>query len=125
MQILNLKEIAKEFLILCAHGESRKAFKLYVGQNFKHHNAYFKGDPDSLMLAMEEGAKENPNKIFEVKRIIQDGDLVSLHSYIQQTENNLEYAVVHILKFENFKIIEAWDVIQPFPENMVNENGMF
>jgi predicted SnoaL-like aldol condensation-catalyzing enzyme len=119
------KEIGKHFLNLCAFGDAKKAFELYVGPNFKHHNAYFKGDANSLMNAMDESAMQNPNKIFETKQIIQDGNLVALHSYIQQTKNNLEYTVVHILKFENDKIIEAWDIIQPFPEEIVNENGMF
>lgn len=122
---MTLKEISKDFLILCAFGNPREAFKLYVGNNFKHHNAYFKGDAHSLMIAMEESAKENPNKIFEVRQMIQDGDLVALHSYIKGTENDLEIAVVHILKFDNSKIIELWDIIQPFPEDKVNENGMF
>lgn len=122
---MSLKEISKDFLTLCAFGNSREAFKLYVGKKFKHHNPYFKGDAASLMLAMEENAKENSNEIFEVKQIIQDGDLVALHSYIKQAENNLDIAVVHILKFENEKIIEMWDIINPFPENIINENGMF
>ncbi len=32
------KEIAKEFLTLCAKGNSREAFDLYTNKNFKHHN---------------------------------------------------------------------------------------
>ncbi|MCB0751280.1 MAG: nuclear transport factor 2 family protein [Ignavibacteriae bacterium] len=118
------KEIAEDFLIKCSAGNSREAFKLYVGENFKHHNPFFKGDGKSLMLAMEESSKTSPNEIFEVKQILEDGNLVAAHSYIKQP-NNYEIAVVHILKFENKKIIELWDVIQPFPENMLNENGMF
>ncbi|MCB0746825.1 MAG: nuclear transport factor 2 family protein [Ignavibacteriales bacterium] len=118
------KEISKDFLNLCAFGNSKKAFELYVDKNFKHHNAYFKGDADSLMIAMEESHKNSPNKIFEIRQIFHEGDSVALHSYIQ-TESNLEIAVVHILKFENEKIIELWDIIQQFPENIINENGMF
>lgn len=121
---MKLKEIAKDFLNLCAEGNSRKAFKLYVGNDFKHHNPYFKGDSDSLMVAMEQSDKVRPNEIFEIKQIIEDGNLIATHSYIRQAENS-EFAVVHILKFENEKIVEMWDVIQPFPENMINENGMF
>ncbi len=119
------KDIAIDFLTLCAKGDSRKAFNLYVGNNFKHHNPFFKGDSQSLMIAMEESAKTNSNKIFEIKQIIEDGNLIVLHSYIKQTENNLEIAVVHILKFSNDTIIEIWDIIQPFPENIINEYGMF
>lgn len=122
---MTLKEIGRDFLNLCAFGNPKKAFELYAHKNFKHHNAYFKGDANSLMIAMEESAKQNPNKVFENNKIIQEENLVAVHSYIQQTENNSEYAVVHILKFENNKIIEAWDIIQPFPEKIINENGMF
>jgi len=121
---MTIKEIAKEFLTLCAKGKSREAFNLHIAKNFKHHNAFFKGDSNSLMTAMEESDKINPNEIFEIKSILEDGNLVALHSYIKQPENS-EFAVVHILKFENDKIIEMWDIIQPFPENMMNENGMF
>ena len=121
---MSLKEISKDFLTLCAFGNPREAFKLYVSKNFQHHNAYFKGDADSLMTAMEESGKGNSNKIFEVKQIIQDNDLIALHSYIK-TDTNTEIAVVHILKFSDKKIIEMWDIIQPFPEKMTNENGMF
>lgn len=119
------KEIAIDFLTLCAHGNSREAFNLYAGNNFKHHNPYFKGDSQSLMVAMEESAKTNPNETFEIKQIIEDGNLIALHSYIKQAENNLEIAVVHIVKFENSMIAEMWDIIQPFPENIINEYGMF
>lgn len=118
------KEIAKDFLIKCSDGKSREAFKLYVGKQFKHHNPYFKSDADSLMTAMEESSKTSPNENFEVKQIIQNGNTLALHSYIKSSEN-MEYAVVHILKFENKKIIEMWDVIQSFPEIIENENGMF
>lgn len=121
----SLTEIGKDFLTLCAFGNPRKAFSLYADKNLKHHNAYFKGDADSLMIAMEESAKENPNKIFEIKHVIADGNMVAFHSFIKQSKNETEFAVVHILKFSNNKITEFWDIVQPIPEEMLNENGMF
>lgn len=120
-----LKEIGQEFLTLCAAGNSREAFKLYADKNFKHHNAFFKGDADSLMIAMEESSKENPNKVFEIKHIIKDEDMVVYHSYIKQSNNDLGFVVVHILKFSNEKITEMWDMHQEVPKDMVNENGVF
>jgi hypothetical protein len=38
------KEIARDFLKLASKGQSRKAFELYISDNFKHHNVWFKGD---------------------------------------------------------------------------------
>lgn len=124
MPLTTLKEIGKDFLTLCAAGNSREAFKLYAHTSFKHHNAFYKGDADSLMIAMEEVAKVNPNKIFDIKHIIMDGDLVAYHSFLKQSNSDTGFAIVHILKFSDNRIIEMWDMHQPIPENIVNENGM-
>lgn len=119
------KEIAKHFLALCAHGSSREAFKLYVGADFKHHNAYFKGDAHTLMVAMEDAHKANPNKVFEIQRALEDADLVAVHSRVRQARADSDFAVMHIFRFTNGKISELWDFGQLEPENIPNENGMF
>ena len=62
METSNFKQMARDFLLMTAKSDSREAFKKYVGQGFKHHNVYFKGDADSLMLAMEENAKKIPRR---------------------------------------------------------------
>jgi len=122
---MSIKETALEFLRLCARGDSKEAFRLYVAPGFKHHNAFFKGDADTLWKAMEDAAKEYPNKIFETKRALQDGNLVAVHSHIRQVPDSLGAAVMHIFRFENNSIVEMWDFGQPVPENSPNENGMF
>ncbi|WPO78778.1 ester cyclase [Flavobacterium sp. KACC 22761] len=119
------KEIARDFLKLAANGHSHEAFRLHVGKKFKHHNAYFKGDADTLMLAMEESARTNPNKIFKIHHILEDGNLVAVHSHLKQNSKDIGFAVVHILKFKDDKIIELWDLGQPIPTETINENGMF
>jgi predicted SnoaL-like aldol condensation-catalyzing enzyme len=78
-----LKEAAMDFLRLASSGKVHEAFQLYIGQDFKHHNPYFKGDRRSLMTAMEENAQKNPDKIFDVKRALQDSDLVAVHSHVR------------------------------------------
>lgn len=119
------KEIAKDFLQLASKGESRKAFELYVSDNFKHHNAYFQGDGHSLMVAIEVSAKKNPNKILEIQRALEDGNLVAVHSRVKQTQSDKEIAVMHIFRFENDEIVELWDFGQAVPSEVINENGMF
>jgi len=120
------KEIAQNFLKLASKGEGREAFQLYVADKFKHHNAYFKGDRHTLMTAMEENAITNPNKIFEIQRALEDGDLVAVHSRVEQAgENGWVGAVMHIFRFDNDKIVELWDFGQAVPADIVNENGMF
>ena len=77
------------------------------------------------MLAMEENAIKNPDKVFEVKRVIGEGDIVAVHSHVKQNQADLGGAVVHIFRFHNGLIVEFWDVGQPIPENSPNENGVF
>ncbi|HJV47087.1 MAG TPA: nuclear transport factor 2 family protein [Bacillota bacterium] len=120
-----LKEKAILFLQLVASGEVREAYRRYIGPSFRHHNPFFRGDADSLMLAMEENATKNPHKILEVKRAIEEGDIVVVHSHVKQKQEDLGGAVVHIFRFHNNLIVEFWDVGQPIPDNSPNENGVF
>lgn len=117
--------MAQDFLKLAAKGQSRQAFELYISSGFKHHNAYFKGDGNSLMTAMEGNARKNPDKVFEIQRALEDGDLVAVHSRVRQAPGDSGAAVIHIFRFENDEIVELWDFGQTVPDNMVNENGMF
>ena len=119
------KEIAQEFLKLVARGNARDAFSHFVDAHFKHHNAYFKGDSESIIKAMEEDARMNPDKIFEIHRVLGDGNMVAVHSFVKQSSSDPGAALVHIFRFNKFKIAEIWDVGQPIPEELVNENGMF
>lgn len=120
------KEIAQDFLKLASSGEPRKAFERYVADEFKHHNAYFKGDRQTLMLAMEEAHRQSPNKVFEMQRALEDGNLVAVHSRVEQAgEHGWAGAVMHIFRFDDDKIVELWDFGQGIPEEMINENGMF
>lgn len=120
-----LKEKAVSFLQLVASGKVREAYHKYISPDFRHHNPYFRGDADSLMLAMKENANENPYKVLEVNQVIGEGNVVAVHSHIKQTQDDLGAAVVHIFRFDNELIVELWDVGQPIPENSPNENGVF
>lgn len=120
-----MKDIAIAFLHMAASGQAVAAFEKYASPDFKHHNAYFKGDAISLRDAMQENAALNPGKIFEVQRALQDGDLVAVHSRVSFSDKPLTIAVVHIFRFSENKIVELWDIGQPAPETMPNENGMF
>ena len=119
------KEIAVAFLKMASSGNVREAYSKYVGAGFRHHNPFFEGSAESLMAGMEENARQNPNKVMEVKRVIAEGEFVVTHSHVRQNPDALGVAVVHIFRFEQGKIMELWDLGQPVPEKSMNENGMF
>jgi len=125
MKTSDYKQVASDFLMLASKGQAREAFDKYSGNNFKHHNIYFKGDSESLIKAMEDNAIKNPDKTLDIKRILQDGNLVATHSHVRQNPADPGGAVVHIFRFENDKIAELWDLGQAVPLETVNENGIF
>ena len=120
------KEIATSFLKLASSGSVREAYEKYVHPDFKHHNAYFKGDRESLLVAMEEAVAKNPNKSIEVVRTLEDGALVATHSrVVRSAQNAPDIAVVHIFRFKNDKIIEEWEAGMEVPKDSPNANGVF
>ena len=74
---------------------------------------------------LEANAQKNPDKVFQIKLALEDGDRVATLSHVRQNPHDRGGAVVHVFRFEGERIAELWDVGQPIPEQMVNENGMF
>ncbi|BCB03908.1 nuclear transport factor 2 family protein [Bacillus sp. KH172YL63] len=123
--ILSNKDRAVTFLQMVAKGNVKDAYHQFASSDFLHHNPFFKGDAASLMNAMEANAEQNPDKRFEVKRTIAEGEQVVVHSHVKQNPEDPGAVVVHIFRFQDGLIAELWDVGQLIPEDSPNENGVF
>jgi predicted SnoaL-like aldol condensation-catalyzing enzyme len=119
------KDVAVTFLKRASSGDVRDAYSKFVGTGFRHHNPFFEGTTAALSTGMEENALKNPDKIFEIKRVIGEGDFVVVHSHVRQKPEDLGAVVVHIFRFEDGRIAELWDVGQPVPADSPNQFGMF
>lgn len=119
------KAIATEFITACAHGHSKEAFSKYSHPDFAHHNPYLPSDAHTLMISMHEEGLENPHMQFRIVHILQEGDMVAIHSRMAKSPESQEHALVHFFRFSDDKIIEMWDITQALPDIMVNEKGMF
>src|ERR1044071_10253798 len=97
------KDIAISFLNNAATGRLEEAYK-HVSANFRHHNAYFPGDTESLKAGMADAHKKFPNTKIDIQRAIAEGDLVAVHSRVQHAPDRPAIAVVHIFRFEGEKI---------------------
>lgn len=122
---MNNRDIATDFLRMCARGEVRAAYQRYVADDFVHHNAWLPGDRESLLRAMEASAAAEPNKAFEVKQVVDGGDRVAVLSHLVRAGAGAEYAVVHIVRFVDGRIAELWDLGQEIPKDSPNALGMF
>jgi predicted SnoaL-like aldol condensation-catalyzing enzyme len=121
---VNRKSIATAFLELGSSGKARQAFAKYVHPDFCHHNAYFEGDRESFLNAMEENAKQFPGKTYETLRALEDGDLVAIHGKVTFTADQ-QWSVIHIFRFEDGRIIESWEASQQALKDSPNQNGIF
>ena len=119
------KDTAVSFLRMAASGRALDAFGQYVADGFRHHNPYFEPGARALMTAMDENARQNPDKQLDVIRALEDGDLVAVHSHVRQNPDDRGAAVVHIFRFSGDRIVELWDVGQPVPADTANADGMF
>jgi predicted SnoaL-like aldol condensation-catalyzing enzyme len=119
------KESAISFLELAASGNVRAAFANYTSPTFRHHNPYFAGDAESLKKGMADAAAKFAGTTLEVQRILEEVELVAVHSRVQHGANEPQISVVHIFRFEGDRIAELWDVGQAAPADTPNEFGMF
>lgn len=103
------KQISFKFLTMCITDQVKNAYALFVHKDFLHHNQYVKKDRLSLLNAMiEDNHIHQDKKIIIIKQIEED-KYVSNFSIVDIGEKT-KYMVVHIFRFEDDQIIEAWDI---------------
>jgi predicted SnoaL-like aldol condensation-catalyzing enzyme len=119
------KDSAKSFLQLVVARKIHDAYATYVAKEMRHHNPWFAGDAVSLEKAMEENHSKNPHTVIDIKRVLEDGNFVTVHSHIRMQPDEPGFATVHIFRFEGDRIVELWDIAQPVPKETPNKNGMF
>ena len=120
-----ITQAAVEFLELAATGRAREAWDRFGSPGFVHHNPWFPGDGESLIRAMDENARANPEKHFEIRRTISEGSLVAVHGRVHHRPGDRGAATVHIFRFEDGRMAELWDIGQEVPEHSPNQHGMF
>lgn len=103
----------------------RGAFETYVDPGYIQHNPMAATGRDAAIAFLEPFFAANPDIHYEIKRVIADGNLVAVHSHGRFSKEDRGMAVVDILRVDNCRVVEHWDVVQPVPEKSANENGMF
>ena len=119
------KDAAVSFLQLSSSGSVHDAYERYVAPDFRHHNPHFPGDASSLAAGMADNAAKFPTKTLEVQHVIEDGNLVAVHSRVRLSPEMPVMALVHIFRFRGDRVVELWDIAQPVPAESPNEFGMF
>ena len=61
-----------------------------------------------------------------IRRVVAEGDIVVTHSLLKFSSDDERGTVAaDFFRVEDGKVVEHWDVLQPFPEESANEHPMF
>lgn len=102
----------------------REAFDFLVADDYRQHNPAIPDGPESAVRMLTPKFDGSPDSRFEVQRILVDGDLALVHVRASGP-GRPDAAVADIYRFENGRIVEHWDVLQPVPEDPVHDHPMF
>ena len=80
------------------------------------------------MLSLSKPAEAHekfPNTTLEIQHVLEEDDLVAVHSKVRHSSDTPEIAVVHLFRFEGSRVAELWDIGIETPKESPNKNGMF
>ena len=119
------KDAAVDFLKMVVAGQIDQAYAKHVDLKGKHHNIYTPAGFPALKQGMADNETKFPGKKFDIRHVLEEGDMVATHSKVTLIPGELELGVVHWFRFEGGKIVEMWDIGQQIPKDAVNRDGMF
>jgi len=118
------KRAVVEYYELAFNGHNpREAVERYVGSEYIQHNPQAPDGPEAFIGFVD----AFPEVHVDIRRVVGDGDVVVTHSLIKfssQDERGTVAADFFRLN-DDGKIVEHWDVLQPFPEESANDHPMF
>ncbi|MGW0828502.1 nuclear transport factor 2 family protein [Streptomyces sp. NPDC002845] len=98
----------------------------YLAPEYHQHNPDIPSGSAGLREQFTNFFEQFPDLIVERKRVITQGDLVSIHAHYRLNPEDRGQAVVDIFRVgKNGKIVEHWDVVQDVPAESANDNTMF
>ena len=102
--------------------EPELAVERYVGDRYVQHNPQAPDGAEAFIGFV----KAFPEASVEVRRIVAEDDIVVTHSLIRfSAEDERGTVAADLFRVEDGKIVEHWDVLQPFPEQSANDHPMF
>jgi predicted SnoaL-like aldol condensation-catalyzing enzyme len=123
---LNPKQVVTRFMnALYIDKQVRTAFETWVAPEYIQHNPMAQTGRQAAIDFLEPFFAQHPDIHYSIKRVMADGNLVAVHSHGSFSADDRGIAVVDILRVEDCKVVEHWDVVQPVPEKAANSNGMF
>jgi predicted SnoaL-like aldol condensation-catalyzing enzyme len=116
------KQTVVEYYELAFNGkEPEQAVERYVGSRYIQHNPQAPDGPEAFIAFV----KAFPEASVDIRSVFADGDIVVTHSLVKFTGDDRGTVAADFFRLEEGKVVEHWDVLQPFPEESANPHPMF
>jgi predicted SnoaL-like aldol condensation-catalyzing enzyme len=116
------KQTVVEFYELAFNGKQpEQAVEKYVGKEYIQHNPQAPDGPGAFIGFV----KAFPEASVDIRRVVAEGDMVVTHSLLKFTLDDRGTVAADLFRLEDGKVVEHWDVLQPFPEDSANPHPMF
>ncbi|QGN32219.1 nuclear transport factor 2 family protein [Microlunatus sp. Gsoil 973] len=119
------KQAVREFYEYAINRKDFTAARSLIGDRYTQHNPRIADGVDGLESFIDELRTRFPYLRAEVKQLYADGDVVIGHVHGIRVPGQAGTAIIDIFRFDEDKIVEHWDVMQPLPDRSANPNGMF
>ncbi len=117
------KKLVGEFLQKVVGDLDFKSIPSYIAEDYIQHNPMVADGRQAFTDFATIAFKDLPKSKVDIKRMIAEGDLVSVHT--KGNFNGKDVSIMDIFRIENNMIAEHWDVIQEVPEQSANDHPMF
>ena len=119
----NKRNVREYYELAFNEHQPREAVETYQGDEYIQHNPQAPDGAEAFIGFVE----AFPEASIDIKRVVAEGDIVVTHSLIRFSKDD-ERGTVAVDLFrltDDGKIVEHWDVLQPFPEESANDHPMF
>ena len=128
---LSDREVSERFIeVFYNQNRLTDGFEAWVHPEYIQHDPNSPTGRDPTIEVLAAHMQANPEMTHDVKRVIYgdegpDGTLVAVHYHFKRAPDDRGSAVVDIYRVQDGYLVEHWDVIQPVPEDALNDNTMF
>jgi predicted SnoaL-like aldol condensation-catalyzing enzyme len=119
------KRVVRAFYEEAFAGDPEGAVERYVGDRYTQHNPQAADGPEAFIGFVRWYRGEYPQLALDIRRVVAEGDIVVTHSLITTSPEDPGTVAADLFRVEDGKVVEHWDVLQPFPTESANEHPMF
>ena len=117
----NKRTVVEYYELAFNEHKPEEAVEKFVGSQYIQHNPQAPDGPEAFIAFVN----AFPEISVDIRRVIAEDDLVMTHGVVKFAAEDRGTVAVDIFRIEDGKVVEHWDVLQPFPEESSNPHPMF